>query len=114
MDCFQAELEKGIKEGRARVKELQQRVQIVEAEGGDVEGEDPVSGFLQPVVAFCFSLLAFLRWKSLIHEILLSIPYIAFAYGFCLSNSLPRGSLRAINTSDGAQRNIMRNGLVLW
>ena len=41
--CVQAELEKGIKTGRARLTELEQRAAVITAEGGDVEGEDPVS-----------------------------------------------------------------------
>lgn len=40
---FQAELEKGIKAGLARITELEQRAAAVaEAGGGDVDGEDPV------------------------------------------------------------------------
>ncbi|CAB1116035.1 unnamed protein product [Ectocarpus sp. CCAP 1310/34] len=38
-----AELEKGIKAGLARVAELEQRAAAVKAEGGDVDGEDPVA-----------------------------------------------------------------------
>lgn len=41
----QAELEKGIKEGLARVAELEQRAAAVasaSADGGDADGEDPV------------------------------------------------------------------------
>lgn len=39
----QAELQKGVEEGLARVTELEQRIAAVSIEGGDVEGEDPVS-----------------------------------------------------------------------
>lgn len=39
----QAELQKGVEEGLARVAELEQRIAAVSIEGGDVEGEDPVS-----------------------------------------------------------------------
>lgn len=40
---LQAELEKGIKAGLARIAELEQRAAAVAEAGGDVDGEDPVS-----------------------------------------------------------------------
>ena len=39
---IQAELEKGIKAGLARIAELEQRAAAVAEAGGDVDGEDPV------------------------------------------------------------------------
>ena len=45
LSCFvsQAELQKGIDEGLARVAELEQRAAALSVESGDVDGEDPVS-----------------------------------------------------------------------
>lgn len=60
---LQAELEKGIKEGQNRISELHERVKMLELEGGEVEGEDPVR--LDTVLVFLwFPRLCGVPWFS--------------------------------------------------